>query len=143
MHSTENINIDYFNTKPYCVYIYIYTHSHAHNNITISSDIQDTTTCFGPVCRPSSGCRKNLQSDYTVFVVILEGGRDFVPFPKLPNILCSHLISSLDNLMMAYIQGRNMYNLAPFPKLPHILCSHLVKFFGQPDDGLHTGPKHV
>ena len=27
--------------------------------------------------------------------------RDLVPLPKLPHILCSHLISSLDNLMMA------------------------------------------
>ena len=26
----------------------------------------------------------------------------------LPHILYSHLITSLDNLMMAYIQGRNM-----------------------------------
>ena len=31
-----------------------------------------------------------------------------VPFSKLPHIMCSHLISSLDNLMMAYIHGRNM-----------------------------------
>jgi len=35
--------------------------------------------------------------------------RDIVPLQKLPHILYSHLISSLDNLMMAYIQGRNMY----------------------------------
>jgi len=34
--------------------------------------------------------------------------RDLVPLPKLPHILCSHLISALDNVMMAYIQGRNM-----------------------------------
>ena len=37
-------------------------------------------------------------------------------------------------------------DLVSLPKLPHILCSHLIssfKFFGQPDDGLHTGPKHV
>jgi len=34
--------------------------------------------------------------------------RDLVPVPKLPRILCSHLISSLDNLLMAYIQSRNM-----------------------------------
>jgi len=34
--------------------------------------------------------------------------RDLVPFhKKVPHILYSHL-SSLDNLMMAYIQGRNM-----------------------------------
>ena len=36
--------------------VYIYTYSHEHNSITISSDIQYTTACFGPVCRPSSGC---------------------------------------------------------------------------------------
>jgi len=39
---------------------------------------------------------------------IYDVRRDLVPLPKLPHILCSHLISSLDNLMMAYIQGRNM-----------------------------------
>ena len=59
-------------------YISIYTYSHEHNNITISSDIQYATTCFGPVCKPSSGCPKNLLSDYTVCVVILDGGRDLV-----------------------------------------------------------------
>ena len=39
---------------------------------------------------------------------IYDVRRDLVPLPKLPHILCSHLISSLDNLMMTYIQGRNM-----------------------------------
>ena len=34
-------------------------------------------------------------------------------------------------------------DLVPLPKSPHILCSHLIEFFGQPDDGLHTGPKYV
>jgi len=34
--------------------------------------------------------------------------RGLVPLRKLPHILCSHIISSLDNLMMVYIQGRNM-----------------------------------
>ena len=33
---------------------------------------------FGPVCRPSSSCPKKLLSDYTVRVVILDGGRDLV-----------------------------------------------------------------
>jgi len=33
---------------------------------------------------------------------------DLVPLPKLPHILYSHLVSSLDNLMMAYIQDQNM-----------------------------------
>jgi len=40
----------------------------------------------------------------TIYVVRL----DLVPLPKLPHILYSHLISSLDNLMMVYKQGRNM-----------------------------------
>jgi len=40
---------------------------------------------------------------------IFDVRRDLVPLPKLRHILCSHLISSLDNLMMTYIQGRNMY----------------------------------
>jgi len=39
---------------------------------------------------------------------IYDVRRDLVPLPKLPHILYSHLISSLDNLMMAYIQGRNI-----------------------------------
>ena len=55
------------------IYTYIHTYSNEHNNITITSNIQYTTTCFGPVCRPSSGYPKNLLSDYTVCVVILEG----------------------------------------------------------------------
>jgi len=33
-------------------------------------------------------------------------------------------------------------DLVTLPKLPHILYSYLI-FIGQPDDGLHTGPKHV
>jgi len=51
----------------------ICTYSHEHNNITFSSNIQDTTTCFGPICRPSLGCPKNLLSGYTVCVVIWKG----------------------------------------------------------------------
>jgi len=39
---------------------------------------------------------------------IYDVRRDLVLLPKLPHILCSHLVSSLDNLIMAYIQGRNM-----------------------------------
>ena len=38
--------------------------------------IKYATTCFGPVCRPSSGCLENL-SDYTLRVVsFCGGGRD-------------------------------------------------------------------
>ena len=40
---------------------------------------------------------------------IFEVRRDLVPLPKLPHILYVHLGSSLDNRMMAYIQGRNMW----------------------------------
>jgi len=36
---------------------------------------------------------------------IYDVRRDLVPFPKLPHILYSHLVSSLDNLMMAYIKA--------------------------------------
>ena len=61
-------------TQSCSVCISIYTYSHEHNNITVSSEIWHTTTCFGPVCRPSSGCPNNLLSDYAVRVVILEGG---------------------------------------------------------------------
>jgi len=39
---------------------------------------------------------------------IYDVRRDLVPLPKLPHILCSHLIGYLDNLMMAYTKGRNM-----------------------------------
>jgi len=41
-------------------------------------------------------------------LTIYDVRRDLVPLPKLPHILCSHLVSSLDNLMMAYIQSRNI-----------------------------------
>ena len=34
-------------------------------------------------------------------------------------------------------------DFAPLPKLTHILYCHLISFFGQPDDGLHTGPNDV
>jgi len=37
----------------------------------------------------------------TIYVV----RRDLIPLPKLPHILYSHLISSLDNLMMATYTG--------------------------------------
>jgi len=39
---------------------------------------------------------------------IYDVRRDLVPLPKLQHMLCSHLLSYLENLMMAYIQGRNM-----------------------------------
>jgi hypothetical protein len=74
------------------------------------------------VCRPLSGCLENL-SYYTMRVVPFCGGgrdlalqheswkvvrRDLVPLhKKVPLALYSNL-SSLDNLMMAYTQGRNM-----------------------------------
>ena len=53
------------------------TYSHKTQRLyIISSDIYYTTTCFGPVCRPSSGCPENL-SDYTLRVVpCCGGGRD-------------------------------------------------------------------
>jgi len=38
---------------------------------------------FRPLCSPSSGCPKNLLSDYTVCVVILAEGRDLVLHHKL------------------------------------------------------------
>jgi len=34
---------------------------------------------------------------------IYDVRRDLVPRPKLTHILCSHLVSSLNNLMLAYI----------------------------------------
>jgi len=34
-------------------------------------------------------------------------------------------------------------DIVPFTKLPHIFYSHSNKFFGQPDDDLHGGSKHV
>jgi len=39
---------------------------------------------------------------------IYDVRRDLAPLPNLPHILYSHLVSSLDNLMMAYVEGRNM-----------------------------------
>jgi len=41
-------------------------------------------------------------------VTIYDVRRNLAPLPKLTHILYSHLISSLNNLMMTYIQGRNM-----------------------------------
>ena len=45
--------------------------------------------------------------------------------------------------MLATFANPTIYDvrrdLVPHPKLPQ----SLNKFFGQPDDGLHTGPKHV
>ena len=71
---------------------------------------------FRPLCRPSSGCLENL-SDYTLRVVpFCGGGRDLalqheswklVITNVINYVMCSHL-SSLDNLMLAYTQGRNM-----------------------------------
>jgi hypothetical protein len=98
------------------VYISIHTYSHEHSNITISSNIQYKTTCFDPVCRPSSGCSKNLLSDYTVCVVLLEGDK------ILSYIINCGISKSCQNY--------------------HTYCV-VNKFFGQPDDGLCTGPKHV
>ena len=60
---------------------------------------------------------------------IYDVRQDLVPLPKLPHILYSHLISSLDNLMMAYIQGRNMYLYITFCQLIVILlCSWLYVY---------------
>jgi hypothetical protein len=50
-----------------------FTEMHDQQNVK-----KNTTTCFGGVCRPSSGCRNNILNDYTICVVILEGGRDLV-----------------------------------------------------------------
>lgn len=41
--------------------------------------------------------------------MIYDIRQDLIPLPKLQHILYSHLVSSLDNLTMAYIQGRNTY----------------------------------
>ena len=49
--------------------------------------------------------------------------------------------------MLATFTNPTIYDvrrdLVPLPKLPHILYSHLTSSFGQPDDCLHTGLKHV
>ena len=49
--------------------------------------------------RPSSGCPKNLLSDYTVCVVVLEVGRDHV----LQHKSCVGLAKVEINLLMGYI----------------------------------------
>ena len=54
------------------VYISLYTYSHKHNNITLK--IRLHVLALSPVYRPSSGCPRKLLSDYTIRVVILEGG---------------------------------------------------------------------
>jgi len=55
---------------------------------------------------------------------IYDVRRDLVPLPKLPHTLYSHLISSLDHMMMAYIEGRNMYLFIMYHfKIVMLLCS--------------------
>ena len=48
--------------------------------------------------------------------------------------------------MLATFTNPTIYDVIPdlvtLPKLPHILYSNLI-FYGQPDDSLYTGPKHV
>jgi len=80
--------------------------------------------CFGPVCRSSSGCPKNLLSDYTLCVVTLEGERDLVlhhkSWVKAANIytdayfiMWMHSCSSYDpitrlNMFSSYINREHL-----------------------------------
>ena len=46
----------------------------SEHNYTFSHRIVHTTTCFGPVCRPSSGCTVNLTSGCTISAWGAVGG---------------------------------------------------------------------
>ena len=75
-----------------CVYIYIHTHIHSVMNTTILQlvaiyNIQLHVSAL--YVGHHQVVQRTYLSDYTVCVVILEGGRDLVPLPKLPHILCS------------------------------------------------------
>ena len=57
--------------KSCSVYISIYTYSHEHNNITITSNIWDTTTCFGPDNGLHTGPKHVVLSYISLLIVIL------------------------------------------------------------------------
>ena len=55
MHGHLNVN----NTESLCI-----TRTVEHNYISLSTE-GNTTTCFGPICGPSSGCNLDLEISYT------------------------------------------------------------------------------
>jgi len=59
----------------------------------LTNRLVHTTTCFGPVYWPSSGCIINLISSYTIYAGVLWGGSDLVPPRVPPHILYSYLLS--------------------------------------------------
>ena len=56
-------------------------------NYILSHKLVHTTTCFGPVYLPSSGCIINLISSYTICAWGTLGGPDLVPPQYLTHIL--------------------------------------------------------
>ena len=50
----------------------------SEHNYILSHKLVHTTTCFGPVYWPSSGCIINLISSYTICAWVTVGGRDLV-----------------------------------------------------------------
>ena len=71
----------FLSNLPLCQRILRITHTVEHNYISLSS--KNTTTCFGPICGPSSGCdltyRAPIQDVWGVFEGVGDWGkRDLV-----------------------------------------------------------------
>ena len=60
----------------------------SEHNYILSHRLVHTTTCFGPVYWPSSGCIINLISSYTVCAWVTLGGRDL----EIPRVIHAHIL---------------------------------------------------
>ena len=85
----------------------------------ISSNIYYATTCFGPVCRPSSGCLENL-SYYTMGVVpFCGGGRDLALQHESWKV-----VTIETNILRGYISCTYLINLA----YRHCLHARFIRY---------------
>ena len=103
------------------VYISIYTYSHKTQQLyIISSDIQYATTCFGPVCRPSSGCLENL-SNYTVCVALHTGPKHVVAYYISLLIIYNFCVSWLYVCICRYIHTTTLCYWPNTTGMPHLM----------------------
>ena len=65
-----------------------------HNYMLLSHRLVHTTTCFGPVYWPSSGCIINFMSSYTICAWVTLGGRDLVckTRSRPPGVTHAHIV---------------------------------------------------